>query len=77
MNKYIVNFYDDRGVCYFRDEAIHADISTHTILIDFSKNGLKYKDVFRAVDEMQQIDVICNLIKIRFLSGQTITITRC
>jgi len=79
MNKYIVNFFDSNGKCYFKGEAIHVDISTYTTIIDFEKTPLKSESsgIFRCYDEMQQIDVIGNIVKIGYLSGQHITIARC
>lgn len=79
MNRYIVNFFDQNGKCYFRKEAIHVDISTYTTLIDFGKEPLKpiSSGIFRCYDEMQIIQIIGNVIKLTYLSGQHITLTIC
>lgn len=79
MSRYIVNFFDQNGKCYFRKVALHVDISTYATLIDFEKEPLKPKSsgVFRSYDEMQTIQVINNVIKLTYLSGQHITLTRC
>lgn len=79
MVKYIVNFFDQDGKCYFRGNAVHVDISTYTTLIDFGKTPLKPESsgIFRSYDEMQIIQVIGNVIKLTYLSGQHITLTRC
>lgn len=79
MNRYIVNFYDQNGHCYFRKEALHVDISTYSTLIDFGKEPLKNESsgIFRSYDEAQIIQVISNIIKITYITGQHITIARC
>jgi hypothetical protein len=77
MAKFNVSFYDQKGKCYFRSEACHVDITTYTTLINFSDNDLLEQRFFRAYDEMQMIQVISNMFKITFISGQVITICKC
>ena len=78
MNKeYIVNFYDNNGVCYFRKAARHIDITTYQTIIDFSTDGQTENSVFRSFDELQTIQVIKNCFVITFISGQRITISLC
>lgn len=79
MSTYIINFFDASGKCYFKHSAIHIDISTYTTLIDFGKTPLipESSGIFRSYDELQTIQIISNVIKLTYVSGQHITITKC
>lgn len=78
MKTYLVKFFDLHGVCYFKKEACHVDISTYTTLIDFSTDGISSgANIFRSYDEMQDIKVLQNMIIINFISGQKIVIYLC
>ena len=79
VRKYIVNFFDQRGRCYFKDTAIHVDISKYQTLIDFTKTPLSNEScgLFLSYDEMERFDVMGNIFKITYVSGQTITICQC
>ena len=77
MPKYNVSFYDQKGKCYYSSVACHVDITTYTTLINLSDNDLLEQKIFRAYDEMQMIQVIANMVKITFISGQVITICKC
>lgn len=77
MANYHVSFYDQKGKCYFDSIACHVDITTYTTLINFSDNDLLEQKIFRAYDEMQLIQVVGNMFKITFISGQVITICKC
>lgn len=72
--QYIVNFYTDKGVCYFSKEAKHVDITTYQTIIDFSADVQSERNTFRSYDEMQIIQVLGNMIKITFISGQSLVI---
>lgn len=72
--EYVVNFFDTLGKCYYKAIATHIDISTWCTIIDFSKPDDNNKTLFRAYDEMQNIKVLSNAVKIEFYSGQTIVI---
>lgn len=77
--KYIVNFFDAKGKCYFRDEAIHIDVTKYCTIIDFTKLPLSHQSgaIFTAYEELERFDVIQNVFKLTYISGQTITISRC
>lgn len=75
---YIVNFFDSKGKCYFKGEAIHVDVTKYTTLIDFIKTPLKNEPagIFRSCDELERIDVMGNMIKLSYISGQTIIVIK-
>jgi len=79
VNKYFVNFFDANGKCYFRDTAVHVDVTKYCTIIDFERNPLSNESggLFRAFDELQRLDCVANMFKLTYLSGQTITICRC
>jgi len=79
INIYTVNFFDCNGKCYLKNAiAVHVDVTKYTTLIDFIKTPLKNESsgLFNTYDELERIDVIGNLLKLSYISGQTITIIR-